>query len=65
MNYFALAILTVIGAMCIFVILDRICNCIEHCAYCRDFGKCVEKGNLDISEFKTQNMKQPIEAQEN
>ena len=59
MNYFVLAILTVIGAMCIFVILDRICNCIEYCVYCKAYGKYIEKtGNTDISNFKT-NYKNP------
>lgn len=52
MNYLTMAIFVLIGAMCIYVILDRICGCIEQCTIARAFGKYIEHGgDADIQKF--------------
>lgn len=52
MNYLTLAIFILIGAMCIYIIFDRICTCIEQCTIARAFGKYLERGgDVDIQNF--------------
>lgn len=52
MEAFQLALLLIAGYIFIFSIVHRICNCIEHCANAKSYGKFVA------------NLKQPNNSEE-
>lgn len=48
MNYFAIGVIAIIVYFMVYAIIDRICNCVEHCARCKTVGgRSDERNNND------------------
>lgn len=45
MTVFEIAILAVLGFICVFALVDRVCKCVEHCSYATNAAKSVTNIN--------------------
>lgn len=70
MNYITLAIAVFVTYLCVYALLARICQCIEHCATARSFKRFMETQQLKaeaekaVTEFLGETKKSEPEEKE-